>query len=156
MTERHSIGAASIQFVEDDNSIASDAAARFMLGRLQNQDMPEDISDYGDPSPIPNDLFEAGDDEIAAMLGGDFLAEVQQLPLQRWAGPVASDLGLHLVYVTQRSAGQKPQLSAVEDAVHRAWLNEQQRQAVDAMYGTLIRAYDVSTAPGAWSSAENE
>ena len=138
------------------NSIASDATARFMLGRLQNQEMPDDISDYGDPSPIPNDLFEAGENEIAALLGAGFLAEIQQLPARRWAGPVASDLGLHLVYVVQRTAGQKPQLSAVEDAVRRAWLNEQQRQAVDTMYQALRQNYDVTTAAGAWSGEENE
>ena len=42
-----------IYFDNTDNAIGADASARFMLGKLRNQDMPEDISKLGDRSSLP-------------------------------------------------------------------------------------------------------
>lgn len=123
--------------------IGADAAARFMLGRLQNQDMPDDISEHGDPSPVPNDLIDASEDDIAVIFGRDFLDRLSELPTATWNGPLRSNLGIHLVFVIGRIAGEVPELADVEDDVYNSWLEAERERAVEEMYDQLDAMYDI-------------
>lgn len=132
-----------VYFDDQGKTIGADASARFMLGRLQNQDMPEDISEYGDASPVPNDLLEVSEDDIAVVFGREFLERITELPLGTWNGPLRSRLGIHLVYVFDRSAGKIPELADVEDAVYASWLQAERASAVEKMYDGLRQNYDI-------------
>lgn len=130
-------------FDDDGKTIGADAAARFMLGRLQNQDMPDDISEYGDASPVPNDLMNVSEDDIAVVFGTGFLDRLSELQMGTWSGPLRSRLGIHLVYVADRGAGSLPTLAEVEDAVYESWLKAERERTVEAMYARLRSQYDI-------------
>ena len=94
-----------IYFNVDENGIGADAAARFTLGNLQNQDMPDDISALGDWSVIPA-LFEGiSNAEISALFGSEFAVRIPEIPLTQWSGPIRSKAGLHLIYLDEREVG---------------------------------------------------
>jgi len=133
-----------VYFDDNGKMIGADAAARFMLGRLQNQDMPGDISEHGDASPVPNDLIDVSEDDIAVVFGREFLERMSELPTGAWNGPLRSSLGIHLVFVIGRSSGKVPELTDVEDAVYDSWLKAERDRAVEELYGRLSSQYDVT------------
>ena len=132
-----------IYFDNERNAIGADAAARFTLGRIGNQDMPDDISEYGDASPVPNDFLNFSTAQIARLFGADFAAEINALPEDRWTGPIRSNIGLHVVYVGARGPGRLPEYDEVADAVYDAWMDAQREQAVERLYERLQQKYDV-------------
>jgi len=135
-------------FDTDGNAIGADASARFMLGRLQSEDMPENIAQYGDASPVPNELESVSESELASLFGRAFVFELGEQPIGRWRGPLRSNLGLHLVYVQNRDAGRLPPLAEVDDAVYASWLRARREQAIDQLYEELRRRYDVIVVGG--------
>jgi hypothetical protein len=133
-----------IYFDNTDNVIGADASARYILGRLQNQPMPEDISSLGDPSPLPTYLEKVPGSEITTIFGADFVAELAIAPTGEWVGPVSSKLGLHVVYVDDRIAGRIPGLAEVRDAVEEKWAAAQRTAAIEDMYQRLEERYRVT------------
>jgi parvulin-like peptidyl-prolyl isomerase len=72
---------------------------------------------------------------------------VSQLPVQRWAGPLESSYGLHLVRVRDLVPGRIPDLANVREAVLRDFLSERRQQALDAAYAKFRARYAVVVEP---------
>ena len=133
-----------IHFDNTDNAIGADASARFLLGRLQNQDMPEDISELGDPSPLPTYIEEVREPEISPLFGREFAAALSAAPVGEWIGPVPSRLGLHIVYIDQSVAGRIPDLDEIAEEVDEKWRAARRSAAIDDLYRRLAESYDVT------------
>lgn len=133
-----------IYFDNHDNTIGADAAARFMLGTLQNQDLPDDISKLGDPSPLSAHFTGVPSSEISIMFGQNFAANLGQVALRKWAGPLTSSFGLHIVYVEERIEGRLPGLGEIEEKVRRRWLEDRRTAAIEEMYKGLAENYSVT------------
>lgn len=133
-----------IYFDNNDNTIAADAAARFMLGTLRNQDLPEDISKLGDPSPLSARFANVPSSEISIMFGQNFAASLGEAGLREWVGPLTSSFGLHIAYVEERVDGRLPGLEEIEDKVRRRWLEERRIAAIEDMYEGLAESYSVT------------
>lgn len=75
--------------------------------------------------------------EIARAFGPEFAAELAQIPLGRWSGPVKSAYGLHLVNLSERLRPTAADLDTVREAVERDWLQAEHarhnQEAVDAL-----------------------
>jgi PPIC-type PPIASE domain len=133
-----------IYFDNTDNVIGADASARYMLGTLRNQDMPEDISTLGDPSSLPAIIDQLGGSEVGLLFGDEFAATLSAAPLGEWVGPIPSQQGLHLVYVDARVAGRIPVLDEIEDAVEEKWRTARRAVAIHDMYQRLAANYKVT------------
>ena len=133
-----------IHFDNIDNAIGADASARYLLGRLQNQDMPDDISTLGDPSPLPTYIDDVREADLSPLFGHAFAAELSAAPVGKWAGPISSRLGLHIVYVEKRLAGSVPDFDEIEDEVHDKWQDARRFDAVEKMYQELADRYEVT------------
>ena len=133
-----------IFFDNTDNAIGADASARFMLGRLQNQDMPEDLAKLGDASPLPTYIEEVRSADINPLFGAEFTAVLAASPVGEWAGPIPSELGLHIVYIDSRAGGEIPELAEVEDEVTEKWRDDKRSAAIDDLYQRLIETYNVT------------
>jgi PPIC-type PPIASE domain len=133
-----------IYFDNVDNIIGADASARFMLGTLRSQDMPEDISTLGDPSPLPAIIDQLGGAEVGLLFGGEFAATLSAAPLREWVGPIPSQYGLHLVYIDARVAGRIPVLDEIEGAVEEKWRTARRSVAIHDMYERLAESYDIT------------
>jgi len=131
-------------FDNTDNAIGADASARFMLGRLQNQDMPEDLAKLGDASQLPTYIEEVRSADINPLFGAEFTAVLAASPVGEWAGPIPSELGLHIVYIDSRAGGEIPELAEVEDEVAEKWRDDKRSAAIDDLYRRLIETYNVT------------
>jgi len=132
-----------IFFESDDNAIGADAAARFMLGTLQNQEMPEDLAKLGDPSRIPLIIENATESDLADLMGDEFATGLAAIEVGSWGGPLRSRFGVHVVHVDARSTGQLPALDEIEDKVRELYLKQLADEAVERLYKDLSRKYDI-------------
>ena len=65
------------------------------------------------------------------------------MPVGRWAGPVRSGLGLHLVRLRQVTPGHPPKLADVRQAVENDWRAATLARREAEGYQALLNAYDV-------------
>jgi hypothetical protein len=133
-----------IYFDNNGNVIGADATARFMLGKLRNQKMPDDLSELGDPSSLPVYIDEVQVSDLIPVFGREFTGSLFAAPVGEWIGPFPSALGLHIVYIDSRSAGRLPDLDEIADAVEEAWRSAKRSAAIEDFYVTLTEKYKVT------------
>jgi hypothetical protein len=88
---------------------------------------------------------------VAQIFGEPFASALEDAPLDRWSGPVASVYGVHLIHVGAREPAKDPPFDDIRDVARREWLIEQREAANDALYEELKARYTVriESAPGA-------
>jgi len=133
-----------IYFDNNGNIIGADASARFMLGQLRGQNMPDDLSSLGDPSSLPVYIDEVQISELIPLFGREFTDGLFAAPIGEWIGPFPSTLGLHIVYIDSRSAGRLPELDEITDAVEGKWRSARQSAAIKDLYRLLAEKYKVT------------
>jgi len=77
--------------------------------------------EVGQPIALPAALHSANSAEIARQFGDAFAAEIGDLEVGEWHGPVASGFGQHLVRVTARTPGRSRALDEVRQVVTNDW-----------------------------------
>jgi hypothetical protein len=120
------------------------AEAQQLLGLLRNGADPDTL---GDVSMLAPALDTATTEEIARQFGQDFAGALVAVEPGRWAGPVRSPFGLHLVLVTQRQPARQPALAEVRDAVLAEWRDQRRRDAKEQAYRRLRERYEVVMEP---------
>jgi len=133
-----------IYFDNNGNVIGADASARFMLGTLRNQDMPDDLSSLGDPSSLPVYIDEVQISELVPVFGREFTGGLFAAPIGEWIGPLPSTLGLHIVYIDSRSAGRLPELDEITGVVEEKWRSAKRSAAIEDLYLLLAGKYKVT------------
>ena len=123
------------------------AEAMKLLAQLNSEGKKLNPSMLGDASLLPHDLALSTLAEIARVFGGLFAEQVGKLEPGRWAGPVQSGYGLHLVYVSERTEGRSSPLAEVRELVEREWFSARREEAVEARYRTLREKYAVVVQP---------
>jgi parvulin-like peptidyl-prolyl cis-trans isomerase-like protein len=101
------------------------------------------LDTVGDASLLPIELTRSPDSEVARLFGGTFSQSLVKVPPGRWAGPLESSYGLHLVLVREQVAGLVPQMASVREAVLRDLQAERRQQALDAAYAKFRTRYAV-------------
>jgi len=91
--------------------------------------------------------------EITALFGGEFAAQVASLREGEWSGPVASSYGLHLVRVDARGAVQPASFDAVRETVVRDFNEERRRTANREIFEKLRERYQVAVDEAALAKA---
>jgi hypothetical protein len=108
----------------------------------------------GDASLLPIELTRSGESEVARLFGGTFGQRLVEMPLGRWAGPLESSYGLHVVLVRERMPARIPELPKVREGVLRDLLAERRQQALDAAYAKFRARYTVAVEPLAVARAD--
>ena len=108
----------------------------------------------GDASLLPIELTGSSESEVAKLFGGNFSRRLADVPPGRWAGPLESSYGLHVVLVRARVPGRPPELAKVRDAVLRDFQSERRQQALDAAYAKFLARYTVVVEPLALARAD--
>lgn len=123
------------------------------LADLRWATTPDGADTLGDATALPSGLDGLDMQEVEATFGPGFAAALQGLEPDRWAGPVSSDYGLHLVWISDRTPGKLRPFEEVRQRVRDDWIYEQRVAANEAVYRKLLERYDVvvepSGAPGA-------
>jgi hypothetical protein len=98
----------------------------------------------GDSFLLPGSFDDASTSEVDRQLGDGFCARMMELPLGRWAGPVESGYGLHVVRVAAWEEPGDPAFENVRDAVERDWQEARRKKAAAAFYRKLRERYTVT------------
>ena len=102
-----------------------------------------DPAGVGQPTMLPAMIAGTSLDLVERDFGKDFATQVASAPIGRWAGPIVSGLGVHLIRVTGRSEPAVPPLREIRAAVAREWEREQRRRSSDADYRKVRAQYNV-------------
>jgi parvulin-like peptidyl-prolyl isomerase len=130
-----------IYFAGGDKPPVAAAKALEQLGRATGE---ASVDQLGDATMLPRAMEPSGVGEIGRVFGDGFAREVARLEPGRWAGPVQSGYGWHLVRVSHSTEGGTRPLPEVRDAVKREWQAARSREVVDATYATLRGKYTIS------------
>ena len=110
-----------------------------------------DPAESGDPFLLEQDYRELAARDVERLFGRAFAAQVAELPVGRWSGPVESGYGLHLVLVRERTPGHLPDLDEVRDAVVNEWHAARREESSRAFYEGLRAGYEVSVERPTWA-----
>jgi PPIC-type PPIASE domain len=120
--------------------IGVDAAA-LLTRLLSNADVALDT--LGDGTLLPDELPLTGKAAIGQIFGPEFADALDLVMPGKWAGPIKSAFGVHIVLVSERQPSRNPAVGEVRDAVAREWANEKRIAIDEARISTLLRRYDV-------------
>ncbi len=99
---------------------------------------------YGDRFPYEQNYVQRTPDFIQSQFGDGFAAALEGLqPSRRWQGPIKSDLGYHLVLLTQRQAASTPRLADVQSQVKDDLLRDTVAAYQEKAVADLARRFTV-------------
>ncbi|KRW97190.1 peptidyl-prolyl cis-trans isomerase [Paracoccus sp. MKU1] len=123
------------------------ADAMQALADLQRAKGPQAADMLGDATSLPSGFEDLGAQEAEAMFGPEFVAALLDLEPGRWAGPIASGYGLHLVWLSDKTLGTRRPFAEVRQQVKDDWIYHQRTVANEAVYRTLLERYEVVVEP---------
>jgi hypothetical protein len=112
-----------------------------------------DPAHAGAPFLLEQEYRRLAPQEIERLFGRAFAADVVELPLERWSGPIESGYGVHLVSVHGVTPSRLPDLDEVRDAATLEWRAARVEEANRAFYEGLRSNYEV-TVEGPTSTGE--
>ena len=98
----------------------------------------------GDPILLENEFHEVDEQTVSNVFGAGFAQEVLSLNPGRWAGPVKSAYGVHLVRVTDLTPATLRPFEVVRPEVLKEWRHQQEAEAKAAYLGKLREKYGVA------------
>ncbi len=117
--------------------------AEQLLKQLKETTAATDTIDMGDRSLLPYELTAERENEIAGMFGTAFAAQVFALPADRWQGPINSEYGAHLIYISSRTEARLLPLAEIRESVAREWRTRKQQEANEIFYQSLYQRYEI-------------
>ena len=118
-------------------------AASEALSQLRRTEEHPAFTELGDATLLPSEMPLSSAADVGHVFGHDFARLVTQLPPGRWTGPLQSGYGLHLVRVSERTAGGSRPLAEVREAVQREWYAARSKEIIDLTYGKLRGKYSI-------------
>ncbi len=119
----------------------AESEARRVLARLAAGADPDSV---GDRTLLEAEAPLTPVREIGMQFGDEFARRLVGLTPGRWAGPIRSGYGLHMVRISRSVGPRLRDLREVREAVKRDWTAERQRQVKDAAYAKLRERYTVT------------
>lgn len=137
-----------VYFSPEKRGAATETDASAALAKLADLGANADTSRLGDPSLLPSEIPLSSRSAIARQFGEVFAQGVFDLETGKWAGPVESAYGLHLVFVEEREPAYLPPLDDVRAAVERELVADRRKKHLTAVYEGLLERYQVVVEAG--------
>lgn len=132
-------------FVAGDGTGAAQARAADLQAALLRGADPARL---GDPFVRGAQFVAATPDELAALFGASWVAQVVTLPIGTWSAPLRSSYGLHIVRLTAHTPAQTPPLDRLRDRLRADLLAERLKDQRKALLQRLRQSYDVVDSRG--------
>ncbi len=142
-------------FNVDERGAAADQDAEQALLLLETDSVLTNPENLGDRLSLAHRHVRKTESELAASFGRDFAANLVDLEVGKWQGPILSGYGLHLVLVEEFVPGRPLTLEEAERDVRRDWDNEQRVKAIDTLYKEFRKDYTITIEPLATENAES-
>lgn len=123
-----------------DSRLAVDAQA--VASALESRG-DADIAALSDPHPGGTRIDGASARDLERLFGSAFAAQIAELPVGGWQGPLPSSLGLHLLRIRSREL-QTPDYAAVHERAQRDYLIEQRRLQTQLALDDLKARYGIT------------
>jgi parvulin-like peptidyl-prolyl isomerase len=122
---------------------AASADTTHVLAQLNKLGDSDAVADVGRATQLDARMELAAQSDVARAFGERFAKSLISTPTGTWAGPIASDYGLHLVRVSERVEARTPALGEVRETVKREWQREALAAANEKYYEGLRARYAV-------------
>ena len=127
----------------DDGDAAKETAIE-LLGDLSRDAVPPTSSGrYGDRFLYQRNYATVTSAEVRSHFGQAFVAQLFAQHSGTWAGPLQSEHGWHLVYITEIDEAGMPELEAIVDRVRDDALAERREHAAREALNTLLNDYQI-------------
>lgn len=131
---------------EKETPDAAKARADRALARLKAAKAGfNDATADGDRFLFHKNYVDRTNDYIGSQLGGEVerAAFDPEGALNEWRGPLRSDYGWHLIYVTARAPARLPPLAEIADLVRSDLAEERRQSAIDNSIDAIVAKYRV-------------
>jgi hypothetical protein len=125
----------------DKRGASLDGDARRLLDELSKASSDAAIDSLGDAVMLPREVARSTRTDVASQFGEEFADAILKVEPGRWAGPIRSAYGLHVVFVRDREEGRLPALAEVRPQVERELTGDRRRRQLAAMYDRLLARY---------------
>ncbi len=123
-------------------ALAEEVAAR--LVKLQGMDPSSPrVSNYGDQFTLQTYFPDRPQLELAKLFGNEFAREVFSLATDQWVGPVNSQYGVHLVYISHKNQAVVPEFETVKDRVEEDLQRQRQIELNNLYIAGILSRYEV-------------
>ncbi|PCD67868.1 peptidylprolyl isomerase [Rhizobium phaseoli] len=122
------------------------AAAALALIEGKSPDSSE-VAAIGDPFMFQNHYGDATPDQMAKEFGPEFSKALFHLAPGKWAGPVRSGYGWHLVWVDSIEPGRIPNYAEVMPNVKAGWIDDKYREIKNSALDEMRARYSVVVPP---------
>lgn len=130
-----------IVFNQDNRNDPLGDAEAFM-SQINNLSI-EEVKTKGDTLPFPFFFENIDADELNRQLGNDFSKSLEKIKKGSWTGPVQSGFGYHLIYLTDKTGPQIPEIESIKDDLLRDMEYDNQKQLNDLIFTELKKNYSI-------------
>lgn len=92
---------------------------------------------------LPSSFSDEPSFSIERSFGQQFTQQLFAQETGKWAGPIRSAYGWHLVYIEEIQAGKVPELDEIWDEVEREWALERKNQKKEQQYEQMKSNYKI-------------
>ena len=96
---------------------------------------------------IPATLQKKARDDLQKNFGNSFYESLTQMDENEWFGPIASDLGLHIVFIKKKVNGYVPGFNQIYQKVYGDYLIMRRRENVINFLDEIKQDYEVIINP---------
>jgi len=132
-----------IFFNSDQRGYAAVKEANRLIAELSTPGNKKNPGVLGDSLMLPKSFDLSGASVIARFFGKPFSLDIMKVKPGRWAGPIRSGFGHHLVLVSQRVESRLPALSEVRKAVEQEWSVVHKNELKNNLYKKLKEKYTI-------------
>ena len=123
-------------------ALTEEVAAR--LAKLHGMDPSSPgVGNYGDQFTLQTYFPDRPQLELAKLFGSEFASGVFELATDEWIGPVNSQYGVHLVYVSHKNPAVVPEFETVKELVIEDLQREKQIELNDQYIAGILSRYEV-------------
>ena len=126
-------------FSNQDNP---DIKARESLINISNGDAVD-----SDPFILGNDFNLMSKNDLQKNFGNSFYESLRSMNENQWSGPIASDYGLHIVFIKKKVSGYVPRLNQIYQKVYSDYLIMSRRENVINFLDEIKQEYKVIINP---------
>lgn len=102
-----------------------------------------DLSEIGENSLLPGQLGLSVKTAVDGVFGKGFFNLILDFPIGKWAGPVTSAYGLHVVRVLDKLPPRTPPLAEIRDIVLRNWREGKAQKVRELDYDSRRKNYTI-------------